>query len=257
MIKVIIIGSGNVAQHLIAAFQDSRNLGSEIELVQVFSRQITNLSSLVAFDKITDDWNALAEADLYIIAVSDDAIADVSSKLPFKNRLVVHTSGSVSLNALNDNNRKGVFYPLQTFTKNKAVDFKTIPVCLESENATDFQLLDKVAKAISDKVFAINSEQRKALHVAAVFVNNFTNHLYQIGNEICQENQVPFEILKPLILETAQKIMVLSPEEAQTGPAKRNDRATIESHEAFLLNENHLKIYKTLTQSIQHNGKKL
>ena len=257
MIKIIIIGSGNVAQHLIAAFQDSLNLGTEIDLVQVFSRQTASVTHLLDLNKITNDLDALAEADLYIIAVSDDAIATISSQLPFKNRLVVHTSGSVSLNALNDNNRKGVFYPLQTFTKNKAVDFKTIPICLESENATDFQLLDKVAKAISEKVFAINSDKRKALHVAAVFVNNFTNHLYQIGSEICLEHQVPFEILKPLITETAQKIMVLSPEEAQTGPAKRNDTATIEAHEAFISNENHLKIYKILTQSIQHNGKKL
>lgn len=257
MTKVIIIGSGNVAQHLIVAFQNSQNSGIEIDLVQVFSRQKENISHLLDLDKITDDFDTLAEADLYIIAVSDDAIADVSSQLPFKNRLVVHTSGSISLDNLNENNRKGVFYPLQTFTKNKEVDFRIIPICLESENATDFQLLEKVAKTISDKVFAINSEQRKALHVAAVFVNNFTNHLYQIGNEICLENQVPFEILKPLIAETAQKIMVLSPEEAQTGPAKRNDSVTIEAHEAFLSDENYLKIYKTLTQSIQHNGKKL
>jgi predicted short-subunit dehydrogenase-like oxidoreductase (DUF2520 family) len=257
MIKVIIIGSGNVAQHLIAAFQNSQNLGSEIELVQVFSRQPANVSQLLNFNKITDNWDTLAEADLYIIAVSDDAIAHVSSQLPFKNRLVVHTSGSVSLNALDNNNRKGVFYPLQTFTKNKAVDFKTIPICLESENATDFQLLNNVAKAISDTVFTINSEQRKALHVAAVFVNNFTNHLYQIGSEICQENQVPFDILKPLIAETAQKIMTISPSKAQTGPAKRNDIATIEAHEAFLSNENYRTIYKILTQSIQYNGKKL
>nr|WP_314897033.1 DUF2520 domain-containing protein [uncultured Flavobacterium sp.] len=257
MIKVIIIGSGNVAQHLIAAFQNSQNMGTEIELVQVFSRQIGSVSHLLDSDHITNDFDTLTEADLYIIAVSDDAIAAISSKLPFKNRLVVHTSGSVPLNALDDNNRKGVFYPLQTFTKNKAVDFKIIPICLESENATDFQLLEKVAKAISDKIFAINSEQRKALHVAAVFVNNFVNHLYQIGNEICQEHQVPFEILKPLISETTQKIMVLSPSAAQTGPAKRNDTKTIQAHEAFLSNEDHLKIYKTLTQSIQHNGKKL
>jgi predicted short-subunit dehydrogenase-like oxidoreductase (DUF2520 family) len=257
MTKVIIIGSGNVAQHLIVAFQNSQNMGTEIDLIQVFSRQKESISHLIDLDKITDDLATLEEADLYIIAVSDDAIADVSSQLPFKNRLVVHTSGSISLNALDNDNRKGVFYPLQTFTKNKDVDFKAIPICLESENATDFQLLEKVAKMISDKVFAINSEQRKALHVAAVFVNNFTNHLYQIGSEICQENQVPFEILKPLIAETAQKIMVLSPEEAQTGPAKRNDSSTIEAHEAFLSDENHLKIYKTLTQSIQHNGKKL
>ena len=257
MVKVVIIGSGNVAQHLIAAFQNAQSLASEIELVQVYSRQTSSVSHLLDLEQITNDLDALAEADLYIISVSDDAIASISSQLPFKNRLVVHTSGSVPLNALDEDNRKGVFYPLQTFTKNKPVDFKTIPICLESENATDFQLLDKVAKSISEKVFAINSDQRKALHVAAVFVNNFTNYLYQIGQEICQKHQVPFEILKPLIAETANKIMVLSPEEAQTGPAKRNDTATIAAHEAFLSQANHLDIYKTLTQSIQENGKKL
>jgi predicted short-subunit dehydrogenase-like oxidoreductase (DUF2520 family) len=257
MVKVVIIGSGNVAQHLIAAFKNTQILGSDIDLIQVYSRQTASVSHLLNLDQITNDLDTLAEADLYIIAVSDDAIGAISSQLPFKNRLVVHTSGSVPLHALDEDNRKGVFYPLQTFTKNKAVDFKIIPICLESENATDYQLLDKVAKSISEKVFAINSEQRKALHVAAVFVNNFTNHLYQIGQEICEENQVPFEILKPLIAETADKIIVLSPEEAQTGPAKRNDTITIEVHEAFLSNKNHLKIYKILTQSIQENGKKL
>lgn len=257
MIKVIIIGSGNVAQHLIAAFQKSQNEGNEIELIQVFSRKKEALAHLLDSDRITSDYDQLLEADLYIISVSDDAISTVSSQLPFKNRLVVHTSGSVPLDFLDNNNRKGVFYPLQTFTKNKAVDFKNIPICLESENATDFQLLKKVAQTISDSVFAINSHQRKALHVAAVFVNNFTNHLYQIGNEICQENQVSFDILKPLIQETAQKIMTLSPENAQTGPAIRNDKKTIEAHELFLTDKNQATIYKILTQSIQDNGKKL
>ncbi|MGO4905110.1 Rossmann-like and DUF2520 domain-containing protein [Flavobacterium sp. W20_MBD1_R3] len=257
MIKVVIIGSGNVAQHLIAAFQNSQKSGTEIELVQVYSRHARSVSHLIDLEKITADFSTLAEADVYIISVTDDAIAEVSSSLLFKNRLVVHTSGSVSLNAMNENNRRGVFYPLQTFTKNKAVDFKTIPICLESENGTDYQLLDRVAKSITEKVFAINSQQRKALHVAAVFVNNFTNHLYQLGQEICRENQVSFEILKPLIAETVQKIMVLSPQEAQTGPASRNDTATIEAHEAFLAEGNHLNIYKILTQSIQENGKKL
>jgi predicted short-subunit dehydrogenase-like oxidoreductase (DUF2520 family) len=257
MVKVIIIGSGNVAQHLIAAFQNSQNSGDEIELVQVFSRKRNSLINVIDGALITTELADLMEADLYIIAVSDDAISTVAAQLAFKNRLVVHTSGSVGLDVLDDNNRRGVFYPLQTFTKNKAVDFKTIPICLESENSTDFILLDKVAKIISDKVFAINSEQRKALHVAAVFVNNFTNHLYSIGNEICQENQVPFEILKPLILETAQKIMTISPLEAQTGPAKRNDVKTIEAHQLFLSTENQSTIYKIITQSIQDHGKKL
>jgi predicted short-subunit dehydrogenase-like oxidoreductase (DUF2520 family) len=194
---------------------------------------------------------------MYIIAVPDDAIASVSSKLPFKNRLVVHTSGSVALNALDDKNRKGVFYPLQTFSKDKALDFSTIPICIESENSNDFQVLDKVAKSISNAVFAVNTDQRKALHVAAVFVNNFVNHLYQIGNEICEEHQVPFEILKPLIQETANKINTLSPKDAQTGPAKRKDTQTINSHLNFLSNENQGTIYNILTQSIQDNGKKL
>jgi len=257
MVKVIIIGSGNVSQHLIAALHKTQNIGNEIELVQVFSRKKEAIMSLFDSDKIVNDFDDILEADLYIIAVSDDAIASVSDQLPFKNRLVVHTSGSVSLDSLNNNNRKGVFYPLQTFTKNKEVDFKNIPICLESENSTDFQLLEKVAKSISEKVFAINSEQRKALHVAAVFVNNFTNHLYHLGNEICKEHQVPFDILKPLILETAQKIITLSPEEAQTGPAVRQDGKTIETHQAFLSNKNQSNIYKTLTQSIQDNGKKL
>lgn len=253
MTKVIIIGSGNVAQHLISAFAKS----TAVELIQVYSRQKEALSHLLDAAKIATDFNQLLEADLYIIAVSDDAIATVSSQLPFKDRFVVHTSGSVALDALDTKNRKGVFYPLQTFSKDKPVDFKTIPICLESENATDFQLLEKVAKDLSDKVFAISSEQRKALHVAAVFVNNFVNHLYQIGNEICNENQIPFEILKPLILETALKINTLSPAEAQTGPAKRNDVKTIEAHQLFLSNEKQATIYKILTQSIQENGKKL
>lgn len=257
MIKVSIIGSGNVAQHLIVALQNSIINGAELELVQVFARQKTTLSQLLDFNKITDDWSTLAETDLYIIAVSDDAIATVSEQIPYKNKLVVHTSGAISLEILASNNRKGVFYPLQTFTKNKAVDFKIIPICIESQNASDYQLLQKVAQAISDSVFAINSEQRKALHLAAVFANNFTNHLYKIGNDICIENNVPFEILKPLIQETAKKIVRLSPNEAQTGPAIRNDIETINAHLSFLSDENQKNIYKILTQSIQNNGKKL
>ena len=257
MIKVSIIGSGNVAQHLIVALQNSIINGAEIELIQVFARQKTALSQLLDFNKITNDWSTLAEADLYIIAVSDDAIVTVSEQIPYKNKLVVHTSGAISLEILASNNRKGVFYPLQTFTKNKAVDFKIIPICIESQNASDYQLLQKVAQAISDSVFAINSEQRKALHLAAVFVNNFTNHLYKIGNDICIENNVPFEILKPLIQETAEKIIRLSPNEAQTGPAIRNDIETINAHLSFLSDENQKNIYTILTQSIQNNGKKL
>jgi predicted short-subunit dehydrogenase-like oxidoreductase (DUF2520 family) len=253
MIKITIIGSGNVAQHLIDAFAKS----NAVEIIQVFSRTQKDISPNLDSNKITNDWNALAEADLYIIAVSDDAISSVSSQLPFENRLVVHTSGSSPLTSLDEKNRKGVFYPLQTFTKGKSIDFKTIPFCLETQFENDYALLEKVAQSISDNVYKIDSHQRKALHVAAVFVNNFTNYLYQLGNDICQENHVPFDILKPLILETAEKLLTLSPKDAQTGPAKRNDISTIEAHESFLSNENQSTIYKILTQSIQNHGKKL
>ena len=253
MVKVSIIGSGNVARHLINAFEKSET----VEIVQVYVRNPETVLLEIGFDKITNDITTLDEADIYIIAVSDNAIAGVSADLPFINRFVVHTSGSVPLDALSDKNHKGVFYPLQTFTKNKEVDFKEIPLCIEAQFGADYQLLERVARVISDKVFAINTAQRRALHVAAVFVNNFTNHMYSIGNDICKENQVPFEILQPLIKETAEKIKVLSPEEAQTGPARRNDSSTIAAHLAFLSDYNQKNIYSLLTQSIQNNVKEL
>ncbi|MRX70012.1 Predicted oxidoreductase, contains short-chain dehydrogenase (SDR) and DUF2520 domains [Flavobacterium resistens] len=253
MIRLSIIGSGNVAQHLIKAFTKSE----AVEIVQVFSRKKEVLVSLINEDKITTDLINLKPADLYIIAVSDNAIGEVSQQLSFQNQLVVHTSGAAPLDTLESKNRRGVFYPLQSFSKNKAVNFSVIPMCLEAENSADFDLLEKTAKTISNAVFAIDSEQRKALHVAAVFVNNFTNHLYQIGQEICDEHRVLFEVLKPLIQETAEKINTLDPIDAQTGPAKRNDSNTIEAHLAFLNNENQKNIYNILTQSIQNNGKKL
>jgi len=253
MIRVTLIGSGNVAQHLIQAFSQT----TVVELVQVFSRQPETVAHLVSSNKITSDFNGLQKVDLIIIAVSDNAITEVSNQIPLQNQLVVHTSGSVAMEALNAKNRKGVFYPLQTFSKTKAVDFKVIPVCLEAENETDYQILETVAKAICDVTYKVNSEQRKALHVAAVFVSNFVNHLYQIGETICSENQLDFAILKPLIQETAAKILTLSPTEAQTGPAKRQDTQTINAHLAFLTDEHQKEIYKLLTKSIIDNGKKL
>jgi predicted short-subunit dehydrogenase-like oxidoreductase (DUF2520 family) len=253
MIKIVIIGYGNVAQHLIKAFAKSEI----VKVIQVFTRHKNNVTLLPDSVQITNNINDLAEADLYIIAISDNAIAEVSSQLAFKNKLVVHTSGSLSIDDLSDNNRKGVFYPLQTFSKSKEINFAAIPICLEAQNNADYQLLETVAKSISNKVLNINSQQRKALHVSAVFVCNFVNHLYQIGNEICAENNIPFEILQPLIQETANKVISLSPIEAQTGPAKRNDTQTINAHLNFLNDDNQKEIYKLLTKSIIDHGKKL
>jgi predicted short-subunit dehydrogenase-like oxidoreductase (DUF2520 family) len=251
MIKVSIIGSGNVASHLINAFENS----IEIELVQVFSRNIKVLEGIVSSDKITDNISSLKDADLYIISVSDSAIAKVSQQLLFSGRLVVHTAGSLSADVLDGKNRSGIFYPLQTFSKNRVVDFAAIPICIEAVNPEDHRTLEMVAKAISNSVFTIGANQRKALHVAAVFVNNFTNHLYGIAAGICENNDVPFNILKPLIRETAEKVMAISPKEAQTGPALRGDEIILQSHLDFLTDQNTNNIYKILTQSIQHDAK--
>ena len=231
MISVLIIGNGNVASHLVKAF------------LKVDAFHVTQLNSR--------ELNNIPKATITILAVSDDAIAVVSAKV--KNALVVHTSGSFPLEGLKNTTRKGVFYMLQTFSKEKEVDFATVPFCLEAENKEDYLLLETVAKAIGVKTYTINSRQRKALHVAAVFVNNFTNHLYKIGNDICEEHQVPFEILHPLIQETSEKIKTLSPEKAQTGPAVRNDDKTIENHLELLEKKQQL-IYKLITQSIKNGN---
>lgn len=253
MLNAVIIGSGNVAQHLIKAFKKS----NKIKVVQAFSRNKESLAHLLPLSKITSDFAALKDVSLYFIAVSDNAIVEVSSKIPYSSKLVLHTSGSVAISELDSKNIRGSFYPVQTFSKTRNVDFKKIPICIEVEQETMYKVLDLIAFSISDSVYKITSEQRKSLHVGAVFVNNFTNHLYQIGKEICEENYVSFDILKPLILETANKIIKLSPIEAQTGPAKRNDTQTINSHLNFLSDENQKEIYKLLTKSIIDNDKKL
>jgi predicted short-subunit dehydrogenase-like oxidoreductase (DUF2520 family) len=233
MISVLLIGKGNVGSHLYKAFLNAN--GITVTLISA-----RNLKTI-------------PQADITIIAVSDDAIAEVSSKI--RNDFVVHTSGSVSMNDLKNDSKKGVFYMLQTFSKDKKVNFSEVPFCLETEYINDYKIIETLAKSIGKKIYPISSEQRKILHVAAVFVNNFTNHLYKIGNDICKENKVPFEILHSLIKETASKIETLLPEKAQTGPAIRNDKKTIKDH-LNLLDKSQQKIYKIFTKSIQ-NGDKL
>lgn len=246
MIKVVILGNGNVATHLAKAFLKSK----KVVLTQVYSRKNNNGFFRKKKIDITHDLSALKNADVYIIAISDDYISSFSKQLILKDKLVVHTSGSVAMNDLQCEARKGIFYPLQTISKKGKLNFKNVPICLETEYETDYLLLEKLAKSISKNVYKINSEQRKNLHVAAVFVNNFVNHLYQIGSEICTDKNVPFNILKPLINETAKKIKYLSPKEAQTGPAKRNDEKTMEKH-LGLLNKEQQKIYELLSNSIK------
>jgi len=249
MVTISVIGSGNVAFHLINALQKA----PDIQLIQVCAREKRNLLNILDSTVIVSNIADLKPVDICIIAVSDDAITEVSKSILFENKIVAHTSGSIGINDLSAKNKRAVFYPLQTFSKDKAIDFTAIPICLESEHLEDYLLLKKVASSISKFVYSIDSKQRKALHISAVFVNNFVNQLYQIGYEICDENNIPFDLLKPLILETAEKIKILTPREAQTGPAKRKDDKTIASHFAFLTDKKKKDIYTLMTQTIQNN----
>lgn len=254
MIRVVLLGAGNVAQHLYAGFLHQPT----IEVIQCYNRKGQPVHPEQPKHQILKNITLLEDADVYILAVSDDAIKEVSSALPFSGRFVVHTSGSAPMHVLDASNHRGVFYPLQTFSKDTPVDFSNVPFCLETERTQDIALLQQLTSVLSPKGYKISSAQRNALHVAAVMVNNFTNHLFSIGNDICRDNDIPFEILHPLISETALKVTKIQPDQAQTGPAKRNDQDTIDRHIQFLSNPTHQEIYQILTKAIQAKyGKKL
>ncbi|MFO7720969.1 MAG: DUF2520 domain-containing protein [Gillisia sp.] len=253
MKSIVLFGTGKVAFHLFKAFSNSENF----KVIQVYNHSAESLNTFKDNIPTTTKFSEVFPADIYLIAVKDDVIGEIASKIKNPEALMLHTSGAVPVTVFQDFEHAGVFYPLQTFSKNKTVDFKNVPICIETKNKPDLELLEQLARSISDKVFHISSAQRKSLHVAAVFVSNFVNYLYTQGEAICRENGIPFEILHPLIQETALKIESMSPKEAQTGPAVRNDNDVIHSH-LPLLNSEQQKIYQILTSSIQNlHGKEL
>ncbi|MGB8704235.1 MAG: DUF2520 domain-containing protein, partial [Gillisia sp.] len=210
MIQIVLLGSGNVATHLFKAIQKT----ADFEVVQVYNHNKISLIDFEDFVETTTDLQKIANADLYILALKDDVIGRVAEKIPQKNAVVVHTSGGLDLESLKNFKNRGVFYPLQTFSKSKKVNFKNIPVCIEASNKKVEELLFDLGKSVSEKVVNLTSEQRKSLHVAAVFVSNFVNLMYTEADEICKKYNVPFEILQPLIFETASKIKEINPIEA-------------------------------------------
>jgi len=255
MISVVIIGAGNLATHIFKAFNKANN----VSVVQWFNRDLKRIEPYKNSVSITNDFSKLVDADLYILAISDDAISEFSKQLPFNDKLVVHTSGTVGIHDLDKKHRRGVFYPLQTFSKDHDIDFKDVPICIETIEKSDLQILKELAQTIESPYYKINTEQRQILHLSAVYVNNFTNHLYRIAHEISDAKGINFDILKPLILETAKKVQTLSPYLAQTGPAKRNDKKTIKKHLKLIENKDHKAIYELLTNSIikTHGRQKL
>ncbi len=246
MHSVVILGTGNLAQHLCVAFSKT----ASVEVIQVFGRNTAKLKSFKNYAETCSNPLEIKDADVYLIAVKDDAITEVSKHLIKKNGVVAHTSGATGLDGISLENR-AVFYPVQTFTKDKPVNFKTIPIGIEASNEKGLSLLKFLAEQISDNIYEINSEQRKQLHLAAVFVNNFTNHLYRIGQDICTKASLPFDMLKPLILETAEKLGTISPQEAQTGPARRADKKSIQRHLELIDTGEEKEIYNLLTEAIK------
>ena len=246
MTTIVFLGFGNVNFHLINTLYKH----NKDSVIQVYNRSKINLNKELNNIPFTTDLLKIKEADLYIIGIPDDAIAAFSETLPLKNKLVVHTSGSVSMEALSKRNRKGVFYPLQTFSKNREVNFNTIPICIEAKEEADLELLTNLGNSLSEKVVEIDSDERSKLHLAAVFVNNFVNHLYAIGDDILGNNELSFDLLHPLIEETASKVKTLSPSEVQTGPARRGDQKTIEKHLHLLKEGPESELYQQLTESL-------
>lgn len=251
--KIILLGAGNVATQLGLTL-----LEAGYPIVQVYSptkKSVTTLAKKLNTPFITDLKKLDTTATIYIIAVKDDAILEVVKQLNLSNQMVLHTSGTVDMAVLKNSSKNfGVLYPLQTFSKGKEVDFASVPVCIEANNKTALNTLENFAKSISRNVKRVNSEQRSILHVAAVFACNFSNHMYAIAASILKEHQLSFDLLKPLIQETADKIKSNDPVKMQTGPAIRKDTKTMNAHLKLLDNDKKLKaIYKLVSDHISNN----
>ncbi len=250
--KIVCIGSGNVATHMAIAFKE---VGAEI--IQVWSPNAQHAEILAALTQAEaiHNWADLDRtADCYVIAVRDDAIAAVAPHLADLKGIVVHTSGATAIDVLSATGKGyGVLYPLQTFSKTTAIDLKKVPLCIEADSAETLDKLSAIAHLISPMVSVVSTEQRSILHVAAVFACNFSNHLYHLSNTILAQYQLDFALLKPLIMETAQKIQTSDPRAVQTGPAVRGDEKTMAKHLSLLTGSPELQvIYEILSKSIKN-----
>ncbi|MBI9068121.1 MAG: DUF2520 domain-containing protein [Salinivirgaceae bacterium] len=246
--NISIIGSGNVATHLALKL---KNAGHKI--LDIYSRKIINaekLANKVASNAINDISKINTESDIILICVSDKAISEITNQINFEPKLIAHTAGSISIKELARFNNHGVFYPFQTLTKNSEITTGDIPFCIEANSSENETTLLNLAKSISDRVMLLASDQRKTCHLAAVFACNFTNHMYAIAEDILQQHHIPFDILKPLILETAQKVQNHSPLLSQTGPASRNDVNVMKQHQSELSSVHLEKMYSFVSESI-------
>lgn len=253
--KIILIGAGNLATQLALALQKKGLAPACIySRTDESARQLSE--RLHHTDYTTDLAQLPTDGDLYIFAVKDSVLPDLLARMPANDGLWVHTAGSVDCEVFRPYAaRYGVFYPMQTFSKEREVGFDNIPFFVEANSEDDTRLLHDLAARLSGKVYRADSEQRKYLHLAAVFACNFTNHLYALCDRILQEHGLPFEAMLPLIRETADKAADMPPFDAQTGPAIRYDRNIIAKQEALLDDPTLREIYSLMSRSIHetHN----
>jgi predicted short-subunit dehydrogenase-like oxidoreductase (DUF2520 family) len=250
---ITIIGSGNVATHMAATFKNAGH-----SLLQIYSRDM-HKAALLAYHVNAAPIDNLDDIDtnthIFVIAVKDDAIAGVAKSLAKYQKLIVHTSGATDLQELsNFTTNAGVLYPLQTFNKGIELDFSSVPLCIEGADESITTRLEELALTISKNVSRVSSNQRKVLHLAAVFACNFPNYLYYAAGLLLNQNGMDFGLLRPLILETAKKVQDNPPVEVQTGPAIRNDDLTMASHLEILKDDHGLKVlYEMISQEIIKN----
>ncbi len=247
---VVFIGAGNLSTHLALELHKQG-----YPILQVYSRTVKSAKTLagrVESQSTIAAKDLNAKADIYFVALKDSVVNEVLSEMNFQNKLLVHCSGSLPISVLSTYSKNtGVLYPLQTFSKTREVNFKRIPVFVEANSDENQTVLLEMGRMISENVSLLNSEKRKALHISAVWACNFVNHMYTLAAEFLEMKDIPFEVLQPLIDETASKIHEMHPQEAQTGPAVRFDENIINDHlEQLKEFPSHHKLYNSISKSI-------
>lgn len=247
--SVALIGTGRVAHQLGAALADQG-----VDISGVFGRNVAEAERLAEklHSGVIHNLSDKIQADLVLLTVSDDSIGEVSRQLNPNNKgLVAHTSGAVPLTAIEGPFRRAVFYPLQSFSLDKKIVWENVPFCLEAENDADLNALGDLAELLSQRIHILTSDQRKSLHLAAVFANNFANLMFELSEDLLAKADIDRSILHPLILETANKVLMQSAKVSQTGPAARGDKRTIAAHRQLLgQNNSYREIYDRLTEEI-------
>lgn len=246
MIRIVVIGSGNLAFHLTNALEQSEN----VRLVALRARHPEKLSGFPGSAPRGGMEAPLPEADICLLAVADRAIPEVAAELQGSKALVVHCSGAQPMDTLKEVPRHGVFYPLQTFSRDRELTLKDIPVLTEARQREDLALLNELAVALGCLAHPAPSKTRLEFHLAAVFINNFTNHMVHLGESLVRDSGLDTSLLRPLLRETLGKLENLSPREAQTGPARRGDAATLAKHRGLLRGKPAATIYDQITKSI-------